>query len=680
MGNVIRINLLKSDGVASVRDMHATLPEAAGLGATLAASPHCNFQGSIHPVLVVNSKGRICDANDAALLLLDHEIESLAGVLVSDVIRRLDEFILDLLCKVVPLGRPVVLDTLCARHDGSWFACEVTVNYIGQGDDGLWRIHLHLHEVGKSKDYDEATTLAEAKLARAERLEMAGIVAGQIAHDFNNLLTPLLAYPDLIRQEVPGNESVKEYLDIIEKTAGDMSRLTQQLLSLARRGRIGTEVFCVNELVGQVINLMQAVIPSGISIEFDLAEGLLNMTGSRDQIRRVIENLFQNAVDAMGTSGTLRVKTENVYLDAPVGTYGRVNIGEYVKITVADTGGGIPEDIRDKIFDPFFTTKRASKQRGSGLGLSIVHGIVRDHHGYIDLESEVGLGSSFFVYMPISRSAIPKGAAGNLPHGMESVLVVDDDAPQVQVLTNLLAVLGYKATGVTSGEECLELIRRKGHRYDLIILDMVMDRGIDGLDTLIEVQKVVPDQRVILISGYAKAARRIAKAQQLGAGMYLRKPLTIERVAKAVREELDLHPNIPDAAKHRSHNRRILIVDDEAMIRKLFGMIILAEFPDAVIDHAENGAEAQAAFEEGRHDLIIMDLQMPVLDGREAYAGIEAMCRKNRWPIPAVVFCSGFTPPESLKAIITDSAIHCLLRKPVKADALLDAVRQRMRT
>ena len=130
MGNVIRINLLKSDGVASVRDMHATLPEAAGLGATLAASPHCNFQGSIHPVLVVNSKGRICDANDAALLLLDHEIESLAGVLVSDVIRRLDEFILDLLCKVVPLGRPVVLDTLCARHDGSWFACEVTVNYM----------------------------------------------------------------------------------------------------------------------------------------------------------------------------------------------------------------------------------------------------------------------------------------------------------------------------------------------------------------------------------------------------------------------------------------------------------------------------------------------------------------------------------------------------------------------
>ena len=679
MGDVLRISLLKASGAAGVRDLnHPVSPDASDRVKSKIPTPS-TFHGSIYPTLVVDARGHIHDANDAALLLLDQELDALKSIMASDAILRLDEVVMDLVFKAAPLGRPVVMDVLCARRDGTMIPCEVFVSSIGQSPDGVWLAYLMLIETAKRKETPEAATMAEAKLARAERLEMAGVVAGQIAHDFNNLLTPMLAYPDLIRHEVAGNATVGEYLDIIEKTAGDMSRLTQQLLSLARRGRVGTEVFCVNEVIGQIVSAMQPIIAQGITIEYDLADNLLNITGGRDQMRRVIDNLCQNAVDAMGGSGTLRLKTENVYLDTPVGAYSAVKIGEYVKITVSDTGPGIPDDIRDKIFDPFFTTKRASKQRGSGLGLSIVHGIVRDHHGYIDLMSSPGQGATFMVYVPISRVGGGIAPAGGLPRGTERILIVDDDAPQVSVLTQLLEVLGYKATGASSGEECLTLVRSQKQPFALIILDMVMDRGIDGLTTFMEVRKIVPDQRVILISGYAKAARRIGRAQELGAGMFLRKPLTIERVAKAVREELDQAPKGEGGVKAPKRGRRVLIVDDEQMIRKLFGMIILSEFPDAVIDQAANGDEALVAFQEALPDLIVMDLQMPVRDGRETFAWIEKHCAAKGASVPPVIFCTGFTPSDAMSSIITDSPVHCLLRKPVKAEALLDAVRNRLR-
>ncbi len=674
MHNVIRLNLLKDPGGGGVRDLNH--PE--GTSTSEISDSPTSFHGSIYPTLVVDAKGMIHDANDAALLLLDQDSSVLKAMTVSEVILRLDEAVIDLVFKVASLGRTLVMDALCSQRSGAVIPCEVIVNYVGQGAEGVWLAYLVMIEAGKRQETSQTATITEAKLARAERLEMAGVVAGQIAHDFNNLLTPMLAYPELIRNEVKGNPIVGEYLTIIEKTAGDMSRLTQQLLALARRGRIGNEVFCVNEIIEQVVNGLQPIMPKGVTIEYDLADNLLQTRGGRDQMRRVIDNLCQNAFDAMSGSGILSLKTENVYLDTPFGVYSAVKMGEYVKVTISDTGPGVPDEIRDKIFDPFFTTKRASKQRGSGLGLSIVHGIVRDHKGYIDLVSVPGHGAKFMVYIPISRVSGETARAGNLPHGTERVLVVDDDAPQVQVLIQLLEVLGYKATGVASGEECLARLRSAEKCFDLIILDMVMDSGMDGLTTFTEIRKIIPEQRVILTSGYAKSARRIGKAQELGAGIFLRKPLTIERVAKAVREELD-QPPARQGGESRKRGRRILIVDDEQMIRKLFGMIVQSEFPDAVIDQAANGEEAMIAFKETTPDLIIMDLQMPIRDGRETFAGIEKSCSEKGRPVPPVIFCTGFNPSDSMTAIVADSSIHCLLRKPVRAETLLDAVRTRLR-
>ncbi len=663
MSNAIRLNLSKPEG----RDGGPGVGDDAPL------------QGSTHAVFVVDREGRILDASDAACTLFGCEKATLTALHVGDVVARLDEAALDLIARSGTGERRVVADVMCHRRDGTTFAAEVTARQIEVQHDGGAAITLVVRDVRERRS-DESPAGVDVRLARAERLEMAGTLAGQIAHDFNNLLTPLLAYPELIRREIPDNAVVTEYLDIMEKTASDMSRLTQQLLSLSRRGQIGNDVFNINTLVEQVVTLMQSVMPAGIDVEFELADNLLSVKGSKDQLRRVIENLCQNAVDAMAESGRLRFRTSNVYLDAPVGVYGNVTVGEYVRIDVSDSGSGIDPAIRDKIFDPFFTTKRTARQRGSGLGLSIVHGIVRDHGGYVDLESVVGRGTTFSVYLPISRLPVTKTAGDNLPHGTERILVVDDDASQVQVLVSLLDVLGYRTTGARSGEEALRLVRDDKREFDLVILDMVLEGGMDGLDTFIELRKVNARQKVVLISGFTRAARNIARAQQMGAGAYLRKPLTIERVARVVRSELDTKVAAPgEVVASRAGGRRILIVDDELMIRRLFGMIIQSEFNDVVIDQAENGADAIEAFREGRHDVIVMDLQMPVCDGREAFAGILRHCKEKGCPVPPVVFCTGFSPPESLNSIVGDGSVHGLLRKPVKADALLAAMRQRLK-
>ncbi len=638
----------------------ASAPATGGLPADIA----------LDAVILTDPKGRIAYVNDVAGQIFFREPDDMKG-------RPISEFVIglvpDVLCFAASREREgrTLLTGLGNRGDGSSVPLDIRVSAAGAGGGLAEQFRLVLRESESRRCPEDVPGVAEARLARAERLEMAGTVAGQIAHDFNNLLTPLLAYPELIRHGLPPNSAVLDYVDIMEKTANDMSHLTQQLLSLSRRGRLGDEMFSMNDVAREVIARLQPVAPAGITIEFDLAENLLQVRGGRDQMVRVVQNLCQNALDAMPGGGTLSIRTENVYLDAPFGQYDEVRVGEYVKVSVGDTGGGIPDEIKDRVFDPFFTTKHGSEKRGSGLGLSIVHGIVKDHGGYVDLTTKVGQGTIFFVYIPICRD-VEEQTTPALPRGHERILVVDDDKPQVQVMVSLLERLGYRVTGVRTGEEAVRLVRDERRPFDLILLDMIMEEGMDGLETFVEIRKAAPAQRVLLMSGFSWAARKIEAAQKMGAGAYLHKPLTIETVATAVRQELDA------AKKGRGGQARLLIADDERMIRKLFGMVVSAEFPSLAVDYAEDGAKAVEMFRRHRHSLIIMDLQMPVLDGREVHAEIIRLCEQNGWKEPAVIYCTGFAPPESLTDIIGRQEVHCLLRKPVKAETLVAAVRARL--
>jgi len=386
---------------------------------------------------------------------------------------------------------------------------------------------------GIARDISEIKLLQDLA-ARAQRLETAGRVAGQVAHDFNNLLGPLAGFPGLIRREIPEEHPALKYVDFMETAASRMAEINHQLLTLGRRGHYNLEVLDLNVVVRDAARQIVPK-PEGLVLELDLADDLLNVKAGRSQVFRAIANLITNARDAMADVGRLTIRTENVYADMRCGHIDRIPRGEYVKLTVSDTGVGIPAETLARMFDPFFTTKTTDKQRGSGLGLSVVHAVVEDHHGHIDCESRPGLGTSMLLFLPTTREEAVE-VSTEIAGGTGSILVVDDDELQREVVSSLLGKLGYEVALSESGENAVELMADSA--FDLVILDMIMPGGIDGTETYRRLLEHHPDQRAILVSGYAES-ERVAEALRLGAGQFLRRPLTLQQLAEAVRRELD---------------------------------------------------------------------------------------------------------------------------------------------
>ncbi len=387
---------------------------------------------------------------------------------------------------------------------------------------------------GVDKDITETKRLQELE-SRAERLEMAGMIAGQVAHDFNNLLAPIIAYPEFIREELPRNHPALQYLDQIEKAALKIADINQDLLAMGRRGHYNMEVLNLNTVVQHAISELEPY-PQTLACEINLSDDVMDILGGGAQLHRMISNLLHNAKDAMQDIGQITVKTENYYVDDVSVAYGRVPKGEYVKLTISDTGCGISDDIVQKILDPFFTTKTTDKQRGSGLGLSVVDAVVKDHNGYFDLKTQSGKGTSFYLYFPITRKSSDEDHSDEISGGSETILVVDDDDIQRDVSTQLLKKLGYEVNSVESGEKAIEFLRE--NPQDLLMLDMVMPGGIDGAETYQQVLEINPDQRAIIVSGFSESDR-VEAAQKLGAGAFVKKPLTKKAIAVAVRTELD---------------------------------------------------------------------------------------------------------------------------------------------
>lgn len=256
----------------------------------------------------------------------------------------------------------------------------------------------------------------EEQLLRAQRLEMAGRIAAQVAHDFGNLLTPIIGYSQMIKKRLHDGHPASELCDALLRSARQMAALNDDMLTLGRRGRLNEEQTDLNLLVKQALAQLPDR-PDTLRIEVCLAPQLLTVSAVPDQLMRAISNLLFNARDAMKDDGVLTIKTENFSVDRPFGHYNRVEPGEYVRLSVTDTGCGIPPNVRDHIFDPFFTTKPSGGRSGSGLGLSIVQAIVEDHRGCVDLASEVGNGTTFYLYIPARQSGQERSPGGALAGG-----------------------------------------------------------------------------------------------------------------------------------------------------------------------------------------------------------------------------------------------------------------------
>ncbi len=250
-------------------------------------------------------------------------------------------------------------------------------------------------------------------------------------------------------------------------------------------------------------------------------------------------NLVSNAAEAMSDGGEISISTENRYIDSPIRGYDDVAEGDYVTLTVSDTGVGISKKDRERIFEPFYT-KKVMGRSGTGLGMTVVWGTVKDHKGYIDIRSAKGKGATFTLYFPVTRKEAGKDKSlltieDYMGKG-ESVLVVDDVEEQREIAFRILKKLGYSVTSVSSGEEAVDYL--KDNSADLLLLDMIMDPGIDGLKTYKRILEFHPKQKAIIVSGFSET-KRVKEAQRLGAGAYVKKPYLLERIGIAVRDELD---------------------------------------------------------------------------------------------------------------------------------------------
>lgn len=276
-----------------------------------------------------------------------------------------------------------------------------------------------------------------------------------------------------------------------------------------------------------------------VSFRNDLEKDLLNIKGSPIHLRKTVMNLVSNAAEAISGGGEVTLRTENRHIDKPVPGYDEVREGDYAVLTVSDTGKGIPSTDMGRIFEPFYTTKVMGRS-GTGLGLAIVWGTVKDHDGYIDVQSEEGRGSAFTIYVPATREELIrdyKEPPPDLYLGKgEMILVVDDVKEQREVAVSMLSRLGYTARAVSGGEDAVEYL--KTNPVDLLVLDMIMYTGIDGLETYERILEINPKQKAIIVSGFSETDR-VKKAQELGAGDYVRKPYILQKIGLAIRKELD---------------------------------------------------------------------------------------------------------------------------------------------
>jgi CheY-like chemotaxis protein len=274
------------------------------------------------------------------------------------------------------------------------------------------------------------------------------------------------------------------------------------------------------------------------TVELFFDPDLMNIAGSSVHLSATLTNLVSNAAEAMPAGGNIAIITENRYLDRPIKGYDDMKEGDYVVLSVSDAGVGISAKDRGRIFEPFYTKKKMGRS-GTGLGMAVVWGTVKDHNGYIDFDSKEGKGSVFRLYFPVSRKAIDKeemrlSLSDYMGNG-ESILVVDDVKEQREIATSILTQLEYHVTAVSSGEAAVKYLT--DHAVDLLVLDMIMDPGMDGLETYKKVIAIHPGQKAIITSGYSET-ERVKEAQKFGVGGYLKKPYAIEKFGSAVKKQL----------------------------------------------------------------------------------------------------------------------------------------------
>jgi len=420
------------------------------------------------------------------------------------------------LARKTPAGRMIweSVQVSCLRSP----AGEIT-NYVCMREDITERRHL------------------EEELRQVQKMESLGTVAGGIAHDFNNILAVINGYADigLLRLDDPAllQKSLREIKRAVQRASG----LVRQILTFSRKAEVHFGPVDLNQLVCELSGLLQETFPRTINFGLNVQDGLPPLIADHNQLQQVVLNLFVNARDAMPSGGTISVSTSGCHgRDLAHADADRTK--DYARLTVNDTGIGMTPEVRARIFEPFFTTKAVN--RGTGLGLAVVYGIVASHHGFIDVETAPDAGSTFHIYLPlaVSGEAAPVPVPTNdFPGGTEAVLVVDDEDPLRNLLKTALGHKGYQITCASDGLEAIDMISNPERKIDAVLLDLNMP-GASGLSVLKVIESRRPDLKVLMISGNLSSEAR-SELDGMKNHDFLHKPYTLGELGQKLRHLLD---------------------------------------------------------------------------------------------------------------------------------------------
>jgi PAS domain S-box-containing protein len=535
-GSVVRTNGLVVD-ITERKRAEAALQESEARLSGLIAS-------AMDAILTVDEDMHVMIFNGAAERMFGRTVDEVRG-------RRLDELIrtgwgADKAADLLPPGQTGLISRVMGpmgsltgiRSDGEEFPIEASVSQTVVGGERL--LTVILRDVTERKQAETARTKLEAQLRQSQKLEAIGALAGGIAHDFNNVLGAILGHAELLQLDLPpgspGAESVTEIL----KAARRSSEVVRQMLTFSRRQDQPRGPLDFSMVVKEAYRLLRASIPASIEMQLKISSGVPQVLGDPGQLHQALMNLATNSRQAMeGRNGRLVIALSPVDVDPTTAhAQGNLSPGRYVRLSVTDTGGGMDAATLDRLFEPFFTTK--GPRQGAGLGLAVVHGIVRGHGGGVTVYSQPGQGTTFHVFIPAlaPQTAETPGELGQFSRGNgERILYVDDEIALAKVADRMLRAMGYEVTFFTRPTDALAALAAEPVRYQLVIADLTMP-GMSGLDLARRVREICHGMPFILTTGYHGTEDTI-ELGALGISELLTKPVNTERLGRAVRQALD---------------------------------------------------------------------------------------------------------------------------------------------
>ena len=493
-------------------------------------------------IFIVDKSGFLAYVSPAVESILGYTPSEIIGKSIQEIIHKEDlQFVMARFQKALS-GIKIPTEYRVYKKSGEVCWVYSSSNPIFD-EKGVCGIQGLLTNIDDRKRAEEEKKGLEKKLLRSQKMEAIGLLAGGVAHDLNNVLSGVINYPELLLMNLPAESPMKKSLQVIMNSGLKAAAIVQDLLDLARRGVIVNEVLSLNDIISDQLRSPEhkkiVSYHPGVDIETHLEPDLLSIKGSPVHLKKAVMNLLSNAAEALSGGGRITVSTENRYVDRPIKGYDYIDKGDFVVLRIEDNGIGIAAEDLKNIFEPFYTKKEMGRS-GTGLGMSIVWNTVQDHQGYINIESAVGKGTAFELYFPVTREELAKeNVSIPLKDYMgkgETILVIDDIKEQREVASIILETLDYFVTSVSSGEEALEYI--KNNSVDLLVLDMIMDPGMDGLDTYKKILEIHPGQKAVIASGFSETDR-VKEVQRLGAGAYVKKPYTLEKIGLAVKTELE---------------------------------------------------------------------------------------------------------------------------------------------